>query len=120
MEEQTSFINRTTSHIKSHQQFLNSDEGQILYNSTCLCLLTIGETIFQIDTDTKGKLFAHYSKIAWNGFIRISNIISHEYLSVDPELVFSIVQEELPPLLDTLHQVISDLDAGKHDQDIKP
>ena len=85
-----------------------------------MCLQTIGETIRQIDNRTQGLLFLHYKEIPWKQIIGMRNIISHEYLSIDPELVFSIVQEELPPLLDTLRQVIDDLDAGKYNQDIKP
>lgn len=120
VEKQTAFIIRTTRHIKTYHDFLLSDTAMVLFNSTCMCLQTIGETIRQIDNRTQGLLFLHYKEIPWKQIIGMRNIISHEYLSIDPELVFSIVQEELPPLLDTLRQVIDDLDAGKYNQDIKP
>lgn len=43
------------------------------------------------------------------------NIISHEYLSVDPEIITDIIKHNLPPLLVVLHRIMEDLNAGKHD-----
>lgn len=118
VERQTAFIIRTTESVKTYHDFLLSDTAMVLFNSTCMCLQTIGETIRQIDNRTRGQLFVHYEEIPWRQIIGMRNIISHEYLSVDPELVLSIVREELPPLLQTLHQVIFDLKEGKYEQDI--
>ena len=39
------------------------------------------------------------------------NIISHEYLSVDTELVFDITREELAPLLTDLRRVLADINT---------
>ena len=118
VERQTAFIIRTTESVKTYHDFLLSDTAMVLFNSTCMCLQTIGETIRQIDNRTRGQLFAHYEEIPWRQIIGMRNIISHEYLSVDPELVLSIVREERPPRLQTLHQVIFDLKEGKYEQDI--
>ena len=46
VESQTAFIIKTTVRISNYQDFLNSDDGMVLFNSTCMCLQTIGETIF--------------------------------------------------------------------------
>ena len=87
VERQTAFIIRTTKSVKTYHDFLLSDTAMVLFNSTCMCLQTIGETIRQIDNRTRGQLFAHYEEIPWRQIIGMRNIISHEYLSVDPELV---------------------------------
>ena len=42
--------------------------------------------------------------------LQLSHIISHEYLSVDTELVFDITREELAPLLTDLRRVLADID----------
>lgn len=46
----------------------------------------------------------------WKQIIGMRNIISHEYLSVDTELVFDITREELAPLLADLRRVLADID----------
>lgn len=35
VEEQSSFIERTTKHLKSYHDFLTSDSAMVLFNSTC-------------------------------------------------------------------------------------
>lgn len=44
------------------------------------------------------------------------NIISHEYLSVDPELVLSVVREELRPLQDEMRSIHQSVIQGVHDE----
>ncbi len=44
IKEQAEFIQDTTSEITGVNDFLSSQSGMVLYNSTCMCLQTIGET----------------------------------------------------------------------------
>ena len=50
-----------------------------------------------------------YPSTPWKQIIGMRNIISHEYLSVDTELVFDITREELAPLLADLRRVLADI-----------
>lgn len=90
----------------------------VLFNSTCMCLQTIGETIRQIDDHTNGRLFALYPTTPWKQVIGMRNIISHEYLSVDPELIFDIIRSELSPLLADLHRLLVDISVGLRDKEL--
>ena len=109
VESQTAFIIKTTVRINNYQDFLNS---------TCMCLQTISETIRQVDDRTHGCLFSHYPEIPWRQIIGMRNIISHEYLSIDPELIYDITSKELPPLLASLHQILIDIDAGLRNKEL--
>ena len=79
---------------------------------------TIGETIRQVDDRTHGCLFSHYPEIPWKQIIGMRNIILHEYLSIDPELIYDITSKELPPLLASLHQILIDIDAGLRNKEL--
>ncbi len=114
-EQQTIFIIQTTHTISNVQDFLTSLNGMVLFNSTCMCLQSIGEAIRQVDNKTEGKLFALYPQTPWKQIIGMRNIISHEYLSIDPDLIFDIVCEELTPLSTSLHTVLADISAGLRD-----
>ena len=59
VEEQGSFIERTAKHLNSHHDFLTSDSGMVLFNSTCMYLQTIGETVRQIDNLTEEKFIVN-------------------------------------------------------------
>ena len=64
------------------------------------------------------SLFSHYPEIPWRQIIGMRNIISHEYLSIDPELIYDITSKELPPLLASLHQILIDIDAGLRNKEL--
>lgn len=115
VEEQSSFIERTTRQLDSYHDFLLSDAGMILFNSTCMCLQTIGETIKQVDNLTDGALLLTYTNIPWKRIIGLRNILSHEYAAIDPEAIFNTVRMGIPPLLAVIGTIVSDIDNGKHD-----
>lgn len=118
-ERQTDFILRTTAQVHTYHDFLASDTGMVLFNSTCMCLQSIGETVRQIDHQSQGKLFALYPDTPWKKVIGLRNIISHEYLSIDPQVIFATVKTRLRPLQDALQQIITELELGLYtEQDI--
>ena len=56
VERQTVFTIETTAKIETYHDFLASQEAMVLFNSTCMCLQTIGETIRRVDERTSGCL----------------------------------------------------------------
>lgn len=119
VERQTVFTIETTAKIETYHDFLASQEAMVLFNSTCMCLQTIGETIRRVDERTSGRLFACYPETPWKKVIGMRNIISHEYLSIDPQVIFATVKTRLNSLLSDLRRVLSDIDAGLRDEELK-
>lgn len=112
VERQIVFVLETTADTKTYHDFLASQSGMVLFNSTCMCLQTIGETIHKVDDCTCGRLFSLYPSTPWKKVIGMRNIISHEYLSVDPQVIFATVKTRLQPLLNDLRCLLADLDTG--------
>ena len=119
VERQIVFTIESTKMVKTYHDFLSSMDATILFNSTCMCLQSIGETIKQVDNRTDGKLFACYPTTPWRQIIGMRNIISHEYLSIDHELVLSIVRDELPPLLEDMRRILADIDDGLRGKELR-
>ena len=102
IRHQAEFIIETTSEVKD---LLVTTTGMVLYNSTCMCLQTIGETVKKIDDLTdKGFFSVYYPQIPWRAIIGMRNIISHEYSKVN-----------IPELLPVIETIINDVESGKHD-----
>ena len=108
-QQQADFILKSTADVRSKQDFLLSMSGMVLFNSTCMCLQSIGEAIRQVDNKTEGKLFSKYPEIPWKQIIGMRNILSHEYLSIDPDLIFDIISQEIEPLRETLGRVLAEI-----------
>lgn len=115
VESQTVFVLETTAKVNTANDFLMSQEGMVLFNSTCMCLQSIGETIRQIDDRTEGKLLLLYPETPWKKIIGMRNFLSHEYFSIDPSVIFATVKTRLYPLLDDVRQVLADVEAGLRD-----
>lgn len=112
VERQIVFIIETTVRVQTYRDFLVSQDSMVLFNSTCMCLQTIGETIHKVDDYTKGQLLVRYPSTPWKKVIGMRNIISHEYLSIDPQVIFATVKMRLVPLLTDLRRILRDIEDG--------
>lgn len=120
IRHQAEFIIETTEDVKELNDFLCSQSGMVLYNSTCMCLQTIGETVRKIDELTDRKFLDKcYPEVPWRSIIGMRNIISHEYAATDPEKVFNTIKLDIPALLQKVDMIIEDVSAGKHNDKLK-
>lgn len=119
VERQIVFTIETTLKVNTYQDFLVSQDSMVLFNSTCMCLQSIGETIKQIDDRTNDKLFSLYPSTPWKKVIGMRHIISHEYLSIDPQVIFATVKTRLHPLLIDVRQILADIDAGIRNRELQ-
>lgn len=116
IRHQSEFIIETTSDIKEVDELLVTTAGMVLYNSTCMCLQTVGETVKKINDMTDNGFFSvYYPQIPWRAIIGMRNIISHEYSATDPEKVFNTAKVNIPELLQVVETIINDVESGRYD-----
>lgn len=105
-----------TCDVKDVNDFLLSPSGMDLFDATCMRIQTIGEVLKQVDTETKGQILENYQEIPWRKVFAMHNILSHEYLSLDPDIILDILRNNLLPLEDELLKVLKDIDEGRYDE----
>lgn len=116
VKHQIEFIEESTKDVSDVNDLLVTMTGMVLYNSTLMCLQTIGETLKNVDNFTDRKFLpVFYPEVQWKSIVGLRNVISHEYLDTDHEEIFNIVKDDLPGLLPVIETIISDVEAGKHD-----
>jgi uncharacterized protein with HEPN domain len=64
------------------------------YDSIIHNFFIIGEAAGKIPEEIQEK----YNKIDWRGIIGMRNIIAHGYFSIDPDIVWKTIQDDLPVL----------------------
>ena len=69
-------------------------------------LETIGEATAAISVTLKEK----YPTIEWQPIKRFRNVIIHEYFGVSVQILWGVVQKELPILKIQIQQILNDLD----------
>ena len=100
--------------ITSYNYYYLSPAGMERLESTCMLLIAIGESIKGVDKITSKELLPQYPEVDWKGAMGIRDIIAHHYFELDAEVVFDVVKNEFPNLLQTIRRMINDLEATKN------
>jgi uncharacterized protein with HEPN domain len=91
-------LEERTKDVHSIDDFLNSSEGMILLDATCMLLIAIGESLKSLDKTTEGQLLPMYPSIPWKNVKGMRDIIAHHYFDVDAAQILWIIQNEISPL----------------------
>ena len=86
-------------HVKTVDDYYLSSDGMQKLAASCMLIEAIGESVRQIDKITEGNLLPDRPEIPWEDVIGIRNHIAHGYFDIDGDIVFSVIQNELKPLL---------------------
>ena len=95
--------------IDDSEYYLLSPVGMERLESTCMLILAIVESIKGIDKMTHKQLLAKYPEIDWKGVMGIRDIIAHHYFDIDEAIVFDVVKNKLPGLLEAINKMIRGL-----------
>ena len=95
--------------IDYSQYYVLSPAGMERLESTCMLFLAIGESIKGIDKMTRKQLLPNYPEVDWKGAMGIRDIIAHHYFDIDESIVFDVVKNKLPGMLETINKMIEEL-----------
>ena len=95
--------------IDDSQYYVLSPAGMERLESTCMLLLAIGESIKGIDKMTQKQLLPNYPEVDWKGAMGIRDIIAHHYFDIDEFIVFDVVKNKLPGMLETINKMIEEV-----------
>lgn len=95
--------------IQKAEDFTNSSAGKEKLDSICMQLITIGESLKNIDKITNKTLLSKYPEIDWKGAKGLRDIITHHYFNIDAEEIFLVCSKYILPLSETLKKMIDDI-----------
>lgn len=84
------------------KEFTNDDEK---YDAVLRNLEIIGEAVKHIPDDIR----ENYPRIKWRKIAGLRDIVAHDYFGISDELIWDIVQNEIPPLLKSIKALIKTL-----------
>lgn len=87
-----------TSEVSNIEEFQRNEEkvDAVLFN-----LEQIGETARKLSESFKGNI----PSIKWNSIIGLRNLISHEYEGVDITIIYNVVTQSIPVLLNEINNI---------------
>jgi uncharacterized protein with HEPN domain len=64
--------------------------------------IIVGEAIIRVSEELKN----HNQEVSWNKIKGFRNIIAHDYFGVNPEIVWQIIQDEIPNFKEKIEQIL--------------
>lgn len=98
-ETKSYFDNSKASFEKSH----------VFRDAVALCVLQIGELTGVLSDQIKEK----YNGIQWRQIKALRNIVAHRYGTVDAQLLWEIVETDIPRLEKDCKKILEDLEEQK-------
>lgn len=98
-------IQNRTVHIHSADDFMKSEAGMILLDSTCMKLVAVGESVKNLDKITEKQLLSTYKQISWKDVMGMRDIIVHHYFDIDADEIYKTLKEDIPELLIALQEL---------------
>jgi uncharacterized protein with HEPN domain len=74
--------------------------------------MVVGEQIKKINNMTNGNMLSKHPDINWRRVMAFRNIVAHDYVNIDSDVVFKICSNEIEPLLNTVNQIINELETS--------
>ena len=109
MERETSYLLDMLTAIQliqdytSHKTQQDLEEDQLLQDAVTRRIEILGEAARRISEKTRSEL----PDIAWHQIIGMRNILAHEYDDIDLDVVWRVIQKELPKLIPILEREIA-------------
>ncbi|MDI6731806.1 MAG: DUF86 domain-containing protein [Candidatus Margulisbacteria bacterium] len=74
-------------------------------NAVVRSIEVIGEAAKNVSEQIKAK----YPQIDWKAMAGMRDKLIHEYFGVDPEILWKVIKEDIPPMLPLLKQMLGEL-----------
>ena len=84
---------------------VSSESGVTILDAIAMRLQVVGELLKTIDKKDR-SVFKGYPEIQWSNIMRLRDIVSHHYETIDHEIIFDICKNHLPKLKLTIQTII--------------
>ena len=109
IQQSISTIRKRFEPIVSIDDFTNNDTGLEKLDAICMQLITIGESLKNLDKVTNKSLLSKYTEIDWKKVKGLRDIISYHYFDLNAEVIFDVCENHLDNLEFIIKKIIVDL-----------
>ena len=79
--------------------------SELIQGAVLRHLQTLGESIKRLSVTIR----CQYPDVAWRGIVALRNVLVHDYLEVDLDEIWDIVEKDLPVLKNQVQTMLHDL-----------
>jgi uncharacterized protein with HEPN domain len=105
--------------IEKPNDFGTDLNGMTIFRACSMSLQYVTETFVKIRNLLGMKVFSDYPSVPWKDVFGMRNFLSHQYVEVDSEGIFSTIKNDIPVLLEVTTTMLGDLESGNIQVDQK-
>ena len=105
-------IERIEKYASKGREAFEGDE--LIQNWIVHHLQVIGEAARAISAELKDE----HSEMPWRQIVGMRHILVHRYFEVDTDLVWSVVEDEIPELKHQIELILKDVEETNRDRDL--
>lgn len=90
-----------TKDIRTPKEFYQKD---VVFDATLMNFVVIGEMVDRLSDEVKSRA----QRVDWQKVKDFRNLVAHDYLGIDAEEVWQIVEEDLPVLKHSIEDLLKD------------
>ena len=94
--------------LQSQEEWVKSSSGMQKLAANCMVIEAIGEAVKKIEKRAGREFLNQRPEIPWQDVMSMRNRIAHGYLEIEETYVFSIIKEDLEPLLIAIQYLIDE------------
>ncbi len=99
-------VEERSAKVSQPEDFVSNANGVMILDSIAMRLQVIGEQVKKLE-NCDPNLTRMHPEIEWKKIMKLRDLISHHYDSVDHEIVFDICRNHIGPLKDAINTMIS-------------
>ena len=103
-------IKESIGKIQSYTQNLSAEafeESTLIQDAVIRQFEIIGEATKRLSDDTKQQ----YTEIPWKDMAGMRDVLIHDYINVEIDIVWKTIVDYLPPLLEKINEIIEEIDS---------
>lgn len=94
--------------LQSKDEWLGSSSGMQKLAANCMLIEALGEYVKKVDKRAGMEFLNQRPEIPWREVMSMRNHIAHGYLEIDDKYVFSVIKNDLSPLLEAIEYLIDE------------
>ena len=94
--------------LQSRDEWVHTSSGMQKLAANCMLIETIGESVKKIEQRVGKEIFDQRPEIPWRAVMSMRNHIAHGYFELDDAYVFSVIKNDLDPLLEAIRYLLDE------------
>ena len=97
--------------LQNVEEWLNSSTGMQKLAANCMLIEAIGEAVKKIEHRAGEEFLSQRPEIPWSEVMSMRNHIAHGYFEIDEDYVFSVIKNDLLPLMEAIDALIKHVET---------